>query len=469
MMTAPKSSPTDTFTDTLKAEIVAGSENLSLWLNYVQESGGLDRLFELESWLKGLRCFFQPEHLPLGETDRAELLRRSFAPELRIVRTALLLCEQRLAAVCACGQPDRLEFEAFSGQTRAASASDHPIGRLLEQPTPMDSLTRLMESLDDLRVLVESVAAGTRQDYQVFLALGRAYQKELRGCRYVDMLLSQRFRLQYDRVDNPILGGILRGIADDALRRDVAVALLYLLRFLKYLGLAETEMSADRPLRHLVVLFALLHEEVGKLADFLRSRLLKRKEAGPTLQSAVELVVYSLSMESQRALQRELLYVARETEAPPIYTHIENSHGLLRHCVQSCAVTLVGVFERSLDPQKLFPSMLETERKSLQLRQGLWDLRDYIKQVLDTRTPPDLARLVGRLNLFRETFLRHLTYRDWAQFEQFGDQIIVCVDQADVRTILRKLVVHIEGLVQEVSKRSVVPEHVPEPLAGATE
>ncbi len=468
-MTEPKLRPTDTFTDALKAEIVSGSENLSVWLNYVQESGGLDRLFELESWLKGLRCFFEPEHLALGETDRAELFRRSFAPELRITRTALLLCEQRLAAVCGCGQPDRLEFEAFSGQTRAVSSSDHAIARLLEQPTPIDSMTRLMESLNDLRILVESAAAGTRQDYQVFVAIGRIYQKELHGCRYVDMLLGQRFRLQYDRVDNPVLSGILRAIPDDALRRDVALALLYLLRFLKYLRLIEAEMSADRPLRHLVVVFALLHEEIGKLADFLRSRFLKRTDAGPTLRSAVELILYSLTMDSQSTLQRELLFVARETEAPSIYTHIESSHGLLHHCVQSCVISLVRVFERSLDPRKLFPSMLAAEQKSLQLRQELWDLRDYMKQTLDNRTPLDLARIVGRVNLFREASMRHLLYRDLAQFEQFADQIVGCGDQLDVRTIVRKLVVYIESLVQEASKRGVVEEPVAEPLPDIPE
>jgi hypothetical protein len=462
-MTEPRPRPADSFTEALKAEIISGSENLSLWLNFVQETGGLDKLFELESWLKGLRSYFDIQHLPLSEGDRAELYRRSFAPELRVVRTSLMLCEELLSQVCAVGQPDRLEFEAFSGQTRAASGSDHHIGRLLEQPTPVDSLTRLMESLSDLRILVESVGTAARQDYQVFLSAGRFYQKELRGCRYVDMLLGQRFRLQYDRVDNPVLSGILRSISEDTLRRDVALALLYLLRLLKYLRLIELELVSDRPLRHMLVLFALLHEEVGKLADFLRLRFLKRKETGRTLRSAVELILYTLTTESQRALQRELIFVARETEAPPIYLRIENSQGLLQHCLESCTLALVRVFDHSLDVRRLFPSMLESQQKSLQLRQDLWDLRDYMKQTLESRGLLDLARTVGRLNLFRESSLRYLMYRDLAEFEQFSDQIIGCGDQVEVRTILRKLVSYIENLVQEVSKRSVLQEPAGEP------
>ena len=35
----------------------------------------------------------------------------------------------------------------------------------------------------------------------------RIYRKDLRNCRYIDMLLGQRFRLHYDRVDNPLLSG----------------------------------------------------------------------------------------------------------------------------------------------------------------------------------------------------------------------------------------------------------------------
>jgi hypothetical protein len=463
-MTDARPRITDSFTEALKAEIVSGSENLFLWLNFVQETGGLDKLFELETWLKGLRSYFDAQHLPMTESDRVELDRRSFAPELRVVRSAMLLCEELLARVSGLGQPDRLEFEAFSGQTRAASGSEHHMGRLLEQPTPIDSLARLMDSLSDLRILVEGVTSGARQDYQIFLSFGRLYQKELRGCRYVDMLLSQRFRLQYDRVDNPVLSGVLRSIPEDSLRRDVALALLYMLRFLKYLRLIEVEMTSDHPLRHVLALFALLHEEIGKLSDFLRSRFLKRKETSQALRSATEFVLHSLSTESQRALQRELLFLARETEAPAIYMHVENSHGLVRHCLESCTVSLVRVFDHTLEARKLFPAMLEAAQKSVKLRQELWDLRDYMKQTLETRGNVDVVRIVSRLNLFRESSLRALMYRDWAQFEQFSDQIVACGDQVEVRTFIRRLVGYIENLVQEVSKRSVLQDPSAEPI-----
>jgi hypothetical protein len=270
------------------------------------------------------------------------------------------------------------------------------------------------------------------------------------------MLLGQRFRLQYDRVDNPVLSNVLRSVSDDRLRRDIALALLYLLRFLKYLEMVGAELAADRPLRQCLVIFALLHHESGSLAEFLRTRLLKRAESGPTLRSAVEFTLCALTAESQRALQRELIFVARESDAAPIYTRVENSHGLLHHCYQSCIISLVQAFERTLEPRVLFPSMLESQQKAVRLRQELWDLRDYMKQTLDSKGKLDLVRIVGRLALFRESSMRNLMYRDWSEFEQFSDLLIGCGSQIEIRTTLRKLVGFLEGLVQEVSKRSVM-------------
>ena len=136
----------------------------------------------------------------------------------------------------------------------------------------------------------------------------------------MDMLVRQRFRLQYDLVENRDLEAVLRAIPLEGVRRNVTLALLYLFRFLKYLELVATDLKLDRPLKHHLVLFALIHEEMGILSDFLKTRFLKNRDAADSLNSAAELVAYSMKTEAQRVLDRELLYIARAGSVP-IYAH----------------------------------------------------------------------------------------------------------------------------------------------------
>ena len=133
--------PQDSFLEALHSESVAGTESLSGWVKQVQEKGGIEILFELEAWLKGLRCFFDIRHLPLSENERSGLLDRSFAPEIHLVWDAVQRCERFASEVIRYGQPCQVEFETFlETQLRRDSVLDYHVNKILEQPTPTESL-----------------------------------------------------------------------------------------------------------------------------------------------------------------------------------------------------------------------------------------------------------------------------------------------------------------------------------------
>ncbi len=462
----PKSPiPQDSFVEALHAETVAGTENLAAWLNHIAAQKGSDALFELEAWLRGLRAFFEVRHLPLSEAERSDLVNRKFAPEIRIVYETIQHIERTCNTVLGFGQPQKLEFETFiETQMRKGGNLDYHAIRVLEQPTPLDSMTHFLESLNDLRVLVQSLKDSDDQNYPVFLAIGRIFRGDLRSCRYIDMLLTQQFKVQFDQVDNAVVTSPLRGIAEEQIRRNVSLALLHLYRMLRYLKLVTAGLIRDRPLRHCLVIFSLLHEEMGSLSQFLKLRFLRGRQAGQSLWNAAELLVYSLRMESARALERELVFVSREREAPPIYTKIENSHGLLRNCYQNCILTLVQALDHSIEPKMIFPSMVDRLQEAQKLFQELWILRQAIKDVLEKKEEIDLNQIMERLTLFRESSLRYLMYQDWGEFEQFSDAIVIAMNQIELRTLLRKFVSFLETLIQEVSKRSVLQESASETL-----
>ena len=354
------------------------------------------------------------------------------------------------------GHGRKLEFEEFIEiQMRKDRMPDFSLSRIVEQLTPRDSVSQLLASLNDLRVTIDAFKDQTGMDYQLFLSLGRFFDRELKSCRYIDMLLSQHLRIQYDLVENKQLAGVLHSISEDAVRRNVAIALLYLFRFLKYLKFVSTDLARDQPLQKHLVIFSLLHEEMGTLSDFLRARFLRNKVADHALQNAAELVAYSLKTEVQRVMDRELIFISREMDPAPIYMHIENAHGLLRNYCQSGILTLVQAVDKGFDAAILFPSRTESLSAAEKLRQDLWDLRQWLTDVLANKGELDSQSIIERLVLFKETSLRSLMYRDWAEFETFSDALSIATNYIEIRTHIRKFVGFLEMLIQEVSKRNV--------------
>jgi hypothetical protein len=452
----------DSFADVLHSEITAGSENLTAWIKQVQEQGAIESLFQMETWIKGLCAFFRTEHLPLSPAEKGEIVPRSFAPELVIVRQAVVLCENCASEVLKLKTGDRFEFEDFlDSQMRKARLADFHITRMVGQLTPRDSMSQLLEFLNDFRVTLDAFHESSVLDYQLFLSMGRAFERELKNCRYIDMLMSQRFRMQYDLVENQALGRVLRSVPEEAVRRNFAIALLYLFRFLKYLELVAADLKLDRPLKHHLVIFSLLHEEIGVLSDFLRARFLKSKDFANTGHNAAELVAYSLKTEVQRVLDRELVFMSRESDPAVLYTRIENSHGLLRNCCQSGILALIQSIDRRFDATVLFPSRTDSLISAEKVRQDLWDLRQWLSDVSNSKEELDSNKIIERVTAFKDDSLRHLMYRDWAEFEGFSDALAIAANFIEIRTHIRKFVHYLEMLIQEVSKRSVFRDKPP--------
>lgn len=449
----------DSFSEALQSEILFGNQNLSLWIGQVQAGGGLETLFELESWLKGLNSFLDVRHLPLSERERAQLISRNFAPEIQIVRRAIQICENRASEIVMVGAGKESVIEVFiQSQQRKEIFARHPEISGMAELSPAESIAKLLESFNDLRVLIEIHGEGARPNLQVYLSLQRSYRRILKDCRYLSMLVGQKFRLEYDLIENPRLSGVLRSIPEKALRRKVAMVLLHFYRCLKYLKLVSRDLSRDRSLRHLLVIFSLLHEEMDKIADYMKSSFLKVGDSSCGLSNASELIVCSLAMEARHLSGRELIFISRDPDASSVFGKIESSHGLLRNCFENCIVTLVQALDASINAGMLFPQRADGFLTANRLRQDLWELRQYLKQILEKQDVSDSSKIIERLGLLRDTSMNDLMHPDHVEFERFADALISSSNPLEVRNHMRKFVSYLEALTQEVSKRSVLQE-----------
>jgi hypothetical protein len=222
----------------------------------------------------------------------------------------------------------------------------------------------------------------------------------------------------------------------------------------------------DLPLRRYLVVFSLLHQQTEILRDFLKTRFLKERRGNAELRNAMELIVHSLQMASERVFAEKLINVAAERDASMLYSRVEDCHGLLRNCYQHCAVTLVQAFERAVDGKALFPSMRSSLQNSQKIQKELWDLRQDLKADLEKTRSFDLDPILGRISQFQESSMEYLMFKDWGAFETFSESLINAGSQAEARVLVQKFIDFLSVITQEIATRGVLspPGKTPESL-----
>jgi hypothetical protein len=440
-----------------RPDSAAGVKRLAGWINSVQAAGGLQDLTHLEIWLKALSAFLNPEHIPLTATERADIADRNFAAEARIARRAIQTAEMHAANLLAPGARTNGAAAAHEGGPGVESrACRKPLAaQSAEELARIDSLMRLLEVLNDLRVLIDTSAGQRHFPYQHYLALGRLYRHSLKDCRYLDMLMGQKFKPQYDLIDNAALITLVRRIGDDRLRQNVATVLLHLFQLQRILLLPGAAFGGDGTLRHHLAVFALLHEEMSRLCSFIRSRFGKKTEMTTQLRATMSWICESLRISARRAIEKELAHVAGETSPPAVASKIARAYDSLQGCFQGCTVTLAQTFEPWVGWNDLFVDVPASVVASQKVHRDLWELRLYVRFLATRNDVSDLEGLVERLVAFREAWLHYFADSDWGEFERLSGILMHSRSEREFHGLLTEFSCFLETLAEGGTAQTV--------------
>ncbi|MSO22004.1 MAG: hypothetical protein EXQ58_01860 [Acidobacteria bacterium] len=90
---------------------------------------------------------------------------------------------------------------------------DNFLNRLLAQPTPDDSLALLLEALSDLRSIMDDLVKMPEVAFKTFTSMGKLINRGIKQCRYLEMLVAYKFKVHYDRVENPAIAALVKRVA----------------------------------------------------------------------------------------------------------------------------------------------------------------------------------------------------------------------------------------------------------------
>src|SRR5262245_22868890 len=172
-------------------EIVSVRKDTALnqWLEQVSRKQKIDFVFELEMWIKCFDRFFRTKNQPSPDGEVKHFLLKDFREELAVVRDVTLRMSFLASQIMNQERSNLLHFDRYlHNYLKRDYVMDDFCNRLLAQPTPDDSLALLLEALIDLRSIIDELIKLPEVTFQSFTAMGKLINREIKQCRYIEML-----------------------------------------------------------------------------------------------------------------------------------------------------------------------------------------------------------------------------------------------------------------------------------------
>jgi hypothetical protein len=440
-----------------RLESMTKQTTFNQWLEDVGRKRKTSYVFELEMWIKCFDRFFRPRNQPISSGDNNAFLLKDFREELVIVRDVTLRMSFLANEIMSKERSNLLQFDRYiHNSLRRDYVMDDFLNHLLVQPTPDDSLALLLESLADLRSVIDDLVRMPEVTFQTFTAIGKLINREIKQCRYIEMLVAYKFKVQYDRVENPTIAALIKRIPHEGLRQDVAKIFLELFRLLRYLDFVEKDLVNDRPLKNSLLIFSLVNSELRILFDFIETRVCKHSEVSTTSNEILDGAVFALSQEMKKVFSHELVGLVYLRQAPPIYAKVENSHGMLKNALQQTIVQISQAVDTEFDAASVFSGFMNRLEESRRLLDEIQILVKHIGSFEPSADYEKLMPLTKVFDDFRETSLKFLMFKDWEEYENFVEEVSAAKSTENLRSTLHRFRIFLEALCGEVGKRAVL-------------
>ena len=255
---------------------------------------------------------------------------------------------------------------------------------------------------------------------------------------------------------------VLNLITTPNLREISHTILAEMLRFFDWLARIENNLQKLDTLLESLSLLEVLEFEARSLTDFIETTAVKLAAGNERLLDVLDGISYGISHDLRRVFERELVRGVTEQSIPIVYGKILHAHGLLTNCFQQSTITLLQVFNPTLDAAKLFNDVELRLQQSLTLCKDLSSLMRFVRLAQANSDPDVLRSVTARILEFRDGSMQYLMYKDWRGYESLALEVITAVENnLDSKPLLHRFICYLEVLYGHVKMRAVLADEFP--------
>ena len=410
-------------------------------------------VFDLGLWLSGLESFLNIQNHAFGEENRSKAASRDWTKEFRLTHSTLLQCSSlnfKLAQA--------LKIESAAGENKT-DFSDEFSGNKKTFDITTEDIFSLSMSLKEAILLSEGLLRAAPLKFGEWTAWSKSLTEKLKKASAFEKLIRAAEKTGEDFLPAQLQTLLKAKNLSAATEADLKLILPRFGKILKWLNVIAQMVKQDKPLKPALLIFARIYEQVQELTEYINNRLLRFQDEETDLFGALDGAVYVASIELKKVYQHELTGLTDIRPTPLVRAKIEAAQGLLNDSFQQTLVSFAWLIDPEVEAKNLFPAFQTKLEQSLSLRESLWRVMNDVRMAEKNPETYPIYELVKKLNLFVESNMRFLMYKDWETVERFVEEILKTQNKKDLTPILHRFGAYLETLFGQVNMRGVLANH----------
>ncbi len=413
----------------------------------------IELIFELGLWLSGLESFLNIQNHAFGEENRSKAATRDWTKEFRLTHSTLLHCSSlnfKLAQAIKNDSPNEKTgtefFDEKSGDEKAFEIT-------------ADDIFSLSMSLKEAILLSEGLLRAAPLKFGEWTAWSKSLTEKLKKVSAFEKLIKSAEKTGEHFLPSELQNLLKRKNLSAATEADLKLVLPRFGKILKWLNVIAQMVKQDKPLKPALLIFARVYEQVHELTEYINNRLLRFPNEEDDLFGALDGAVYVASIELKKVYQHELTGLTDIRPTPLVRAKIEAAQGLLNDSFQQTLVSFAWLIDPSIEAKSLFPAFQTKLEQSLALRESLWRVMNDVQAAEKNPETYPIGELIKKLNIFTDSYMRFLMYKDWETFERFVEEVLKTQNKKDLTPILHRFGAYLETLFGQVNMRGVLANH----------
>lgn len=395
-------------------------------------------MFELGLWLSGLESFLRSSDHGYANPLQGAAAVRNYSRELRLTRTALLLCS-------------RLNFRLR--RVSEGTPTDGSITRL-----SIEQINRFGILLRDAILLNEGLSASVATGFGEWTAWNKTLSATLQLSGEVKVFIAYAETIG-DTYLPAAITDLLKNKPMSFDAAELAVILPRFARILKWLSVVGRMLRNDEPLKPTLLIFSRVHEQTTEMVGYIDRSLARFPDEGAELFSSLDGASYTAALELKKVYNQELIGIVGVRPAPSVYARIETAYSLLNDSFQQIISGFVRLADPKISTLDLFPNFRVKLEQSLLLREDLARVLRIVQRAEQDPGQGVLEELRSDLGGLLGNTMRYLFYKDRETIERFGEEIFAAGDKKDLTPILHRFGAYLETLFGQVNMRTVLADH----------
>lgn len=427
------------------------------WIDKIDEKKLMPNLFELKTWFESLEEFFSSSYLEnlifKYQSTNTRDYEFYFATFTHVV-TKIIGHLKDLDF-----EKDKylLNFEEFIVEKifeEYATSVTKRFPYLKDTYSPSSWFYSLRIFLQSIRNLIFELAKSNPVSQKAFFSLRKLYRKEFMSNSIIVSLLKGNFIPKMDKVYQQEICDIINDRDDKKLKREIGIFFILAFRIMKLNNFVEQNLNINRNINLTIPLILLLKKQIENILSFydsiLRQSLAEFFQKEEEMQK-IDKIFKDLRLEHQKIYEGEFpYYFDIDSEKVNRRKLLKNIIIISDFAIQDLIESVAKLFKPEISGNTIFENYTSRAEKASEVKEKLVKLHTKINNYFSEKTKITPADIFFDINQFIETDLNYLLFKDWNEFLDHYNKLVMTDFSPDFKTNLRAFHSFITKILKEM-------------------